>query len=165
MFGVGTKLEESIIKSNNQINSTVATRTWVLSTEWTRTRPSARLVCEWKHSGCPRLLEWWMLFFRACVCVLYCINKDKDDEDLPLLAFRRDVVNAKFLKYSKESKLSSSHVGIQNIPSHVCYNDTKHYQVKSEHKRIQNPLKHGRWSVFAGTVNGLKSILDDWEGS
>ena len=31
LFGVGTKLKESIFKSNNQINSTVTTRTWVLT--------------------------------------------------------------------------------------------------------------------------------------
>ena len=52
-------------------------------------------------------------------------------------------------------RLSSSHIGIRNIPSHVCYDDTKHYQVKSEHRRIQNPFKHLRRHVFALTVNGL----------
>ena len=41
--------------------------------------------------------------------VLHHINKDKGDESLPLLAFRRDVVNVIFLKYSKEGRLSSSH--------------------------------------------------------
>ena len=65
------------------------------------------------------------------VWVLYRINKDEGDESLPLLAFRRDVVNAIFLKYSKEGRLSSSHVGIRNIPSDVCYDDTKYYQVQS----------------------------------
>ena len=34
--------------------------------------------------------------------VLYRINKDESDESLPLLAFRRDIVNVIFLKYSKE---------------------------------------------------------------
>ena len=51
---------------------------------------------------------------------------DKGDEFLPLLAFRRDIVTAIFLEYSKDSKLSSSHLGIRNIPSDV-YDDTKHY--------------------------------------
>ena len=37
LFGVGTKLKESIIKNNNQISFTVTTRAWILSTEWTRT--------------------------------------------------------------------------------------------------------------------------------
>ena len=49
------------------------------------------------------------------------INKGKGDESL--LAFRRDVVSAIFLKYSKKDRLSLSHVGIRNIPSHVCYDD------------------------------------------
>ena len=71
--------------------------------------------------------------------VLYRINKDKGYESVPFLAFRRHVVNVIFLKYSKEGRLSSSHLGI-NIPSDVCYDDTKHYQVQSEQTRIQNPL-------------------------
>ena len=90
--------------------------------------------------------------------VLYRINKDKGNEYLPLLAFRRHVVNVIFLKYPKENKLSSSHLGIRNIPSDVWFDDTKHYQVQSEHRRIQNPLKHVRGSVFAKTVDSLKSL-------
>ena len=46
LFGIGTKLRESIFKSNNQINSTVTTRTWVLSKEWIRTWPNTGLVSE-----------------------------------------------------------------------------------------------------------------------
>ena len=53
------------------------------------------------------------------VRVLYRINKDKNDESLPLLSFRRDVFSVIFLKNSKEGRLSSSHSGIQNIPSDV----------------------------------------------
>ena len=60
--------------------------------------------------------------------VLYHIKKDQGDESAPLLAFERDIVNAIFLKYSKEGRLSSSHVGIRNISSDVD-NDTKHFQV------------------------------------
>ena len=71
------------------------------------------------------------------VWVLYRIKKDGGDESLPLLAFRRNDVNAIFLKYSNEGRLSSSHVGIRNIPSDVCYDDPKHYQVlQSEQRRI-----------------------------
>ena len=82
--------------------------------------------------------------------VLYRINKDEsDDESLPLQTFLRDVIHAIFLKYSKNSRLSPNHVGIRNIPSDICYDDTKHYQVQSEHRRVQNPFKHLRWSVFA----------------
>ena len=61
--------------------------------------------------------------------VLYRINKDEGDKSLPFLVFSRHIVNAIFLKYSKEGRLSSSHVGIRNIPSDVCYDVTKHYQV------------------------------------
>ena len=81
--------------------------------------------------------------------VLYHINKDKGDESLPLLFFRRHVVNVIFLKYSKEGELSSSHLGIQKIPSDVFFNSTKHYQVQSEHRRIQNPFKHLKGSDSA----------------
>ena len=65
------------------------------------------------------------------VWVLHRINKDEGSESLSLLAFRRDVFSAIFLKYSKKGRLSSSHVGIRNIPSDVCYDDTKHYQMQS----------------------------------
>ena len=60
------------------------------------------------------------------VQVLYRINKDKNDESLTLLSFQRDVFSVIFLKNSKEGRLPSSHSGIQNVPSDVCYNDTKH---------------------------------------
>ena len=40
----------------------------------------------------------------------------------------------RFLKYSKERRSSSNHVGTRNVPSEVCYNDTKHYQVASENE-------------------------------
>ena len=80
--------------------------------------------------------------------VFHRINKDEGDESLLLLARRRHVVNAIFLKYSKEGRLSSSHLGIRNIPSDVCYDDTKHYQVQSEHRRIQNTLKDIREGVL-----------------
>ena len=41
---------------------------------------------------------------RCCssVWVLHHINKDDGDESLPLLAFRRFVVNALYLRYLKE---------------------------------------------------------------
>ena len=91
-------------------------------------------------------------------CVLYCINKDKGDESLPVLTFRRDVVNAVFSEYSKEGKLSPSHIGIRNAPSDVCFDDTKHCWMKSELRCIQKLLSHLRWSVFAQIVSGLKSL-------
>ena len=66
------------------------------------------------------------------VWVVHRINKDEDDASLSFLAFRRDVVDAIFLKYSKEGRLSSSHVVIQNISSNACYDDTKQYQMQFE---------------------------------
>ena len=69
--------------------------------------------------------------------MLHRINKDEVNESLPLLAFLRDVVNAIFLKYSKDSRLFSSQVRIQSIPSNICSDDTKYYQVHSEHRRIR----------------------------
>ena len=81
---------------------------------------------------------------------MYRINKDEGNESVPRLALplRRNDVNTIFLTYSKEGRLSSSHIGIQNIPSDVCYDDTKNYYIQSEHRRIQNSFKHLRWSVF-----------------
>ena len=82
------------------------------------------------------------------VRVLYRFNKNEGDEYLLLLAFRRDVVNSIFLKYSREGGLSSSNRGIRNIPSDVRYDDAKHYHVQSKHRRTQNPFKHLRWGGF-----------------
>ena len=80
--------------------------------------------------------------------VLHHINKDEGDESLYLLALRRQVVNEIFRKYPKEGRLSSSHLGIRNIPSDVCCDDTKHYQVQYEHRPIQNTIKRLRGSAF-----------------
>ena len=66
LFRVGTKLKESILKNNNQINYTVTMRAWDFSTEWTRTLPSTGLVFEWKNVSGPRLCKWYMLFFKVC---------------------------------------------------------------------------------------------------
>ena len=101
------------------------------------------------------------------------LTKMKAMSPLPFLVFWKHIVNAIFLKYSKEGRLSSSHVGSRNIPSDVSCDVTKHYQVQSDHRRTQNPFKHLRWSVFAQTVSNIKSltgyaknsILDSWKGS
>ena len=87
-----------------------------------------------------------MLFFRVRG---YCNKLGKGDESLPLLAFRRHVVDAIFLEYSKEGNLSLSHEGIRNILSDICYDDTKHFSVESESTRIQNSFKHLKWSVLS----------------
>ena len=88
-----------------------------LSTEWTRSWPSTGLVSGRKNGGGSDLFQWWMLLF---------INKGEADDSLLLLSFRRHVVNTICLTYSKERRISFSHVGIRNIPSAVCYDDTKH---------------------------------------
>ena len=92
-----------------------------------------------KHRvGIQMKKSWWSLVVLKVdvvlqgVWVLYHISNE-DDEYLSLLSFWRDLVNAIFLKHSKEDRLSSSHVGIRNIPSDVCYINTK-YQVQSENK-------------------------------
>ena len=128
-----------MFKNNNQIGSTVTTRIWVLSIEWTSRCQSIGI----------RMKKWWWFPFVWIVdvsihgaLVLYRINKDKDNESLLLLAFRRHVVNVIFLKYSEEGRLSSNYLRTRNIPSDVCYDDTKLHQVQSEHRCIQNPVKH-----------------------
>ena len=68
LFDVGTKLKESTFKSNNQINFTVTTRTWILSKEFVRTWPNTGLVSN------ETLFQWQMLFFRVCGC---CIELTK----------------------------------------------------------------------------------------
>ena len=74
------------------------------------------------------------------------------------MAFGGDVINAIFPEYSKEGELFLSHIGIRNISSDLYYDDTKHYQMKSERRRIQTLFKHLRWNVFAQTVNGLNLL-------
>ena len=57
-LAVGTKLKESAFKSNSQINSTVTTRTWILSREWTRAWVITGFVGGWKNDDGPCLFEW-----------------------------------------------------------------------------------------------------------
>ena len=51
--------------------------------------------------------------------MFFHINKNKSDEFLPLLAFQKDVVNDIFLKYSKEGRSSTSHLGLYMCVSGV----------------------------------------------
>ena len=120
----------------------------------------------WPERGLGiRMKKWWWIPFAWMedvvlqgAWVLHCISKGESDESLPLLAFWRHAVNVIFVKYSKEVRLFLSHLRILNIPSDVCYDDTKHYQVQSEHRHIQSPFKYLRWSVFAQRANSLKSL-------
>ena len=102
---------------------------------------------------------WMVNVVLQGVWILYRIKIDESDQSLPLLAFRREVVNVIFLKYSEESRLSSSHVEMK-YPIRCLLSWPKHYQAQSEHRRIQNHFKHLRWSVFAYKFNGLKSVTD-----
>ena len=147
--------ETNIFEIINQISFTVTTKTWVLLTEWTRTWPSIGIrMKKWRWVQ----FVWIVNVVLQSAWVLCRINKDEGDESLTLLAFRWHVVNAIFLKYSKESRLSSSHLGIQNIPSDVCYDDKNYYQAQAEHRRIPNPFKHLREIVFDKTGDRLKSL-------
>ena len=58
LFGFETKLKESILKSNNQINSTVTSRIWVSSKEWIITLPNTGLVYELTNGDGTRLFDW-----------------------------------------------------------------------------------------------------------
>ena len=132
-------MKESLFKNNNQINSTIRTRTWVLWTKWTRIWLITVLVSEWKNGVCLNgLLKYvWVLYHINKVWWVYAFS-----------SFWRDVANAIFLKYSKEGRVSSSHIRIWNISSDFCWDDTKNLQVQSEHKHIHNPFKHLTLSVF-----------------
>ena len=103
-----------------------------------------------KHKIGIRMKKWWWLLVvwkvdvvLPCVWVLYCIN-NQDDECLPFLSFWGDLVNAIFLKNSKEGRLSSSHVEVGNIPSDFCYDN----------------IKHQMWSENKASVSCVKKILD-----
>ena len=70
-----------------------------LSPEWTTTWPSTKLYCNEKMVVVP--------VFSNGLCCYY----SEVLESLPFLAFRRDVDDAIFLKYSKEGRSTSSKCG------------------------------------------------------
>ena len=131
MFSVWIKLNKSIFKRNNKFNNTVTARTWVLSTKRTRPWPSTGLVSEQKNTGSLYLLKWLMLFFRMSRCCIVITEKNITIV-LAFDSFSKKCCITIFLIYSKEGRLFLSHVGIQNVRSDDCCNDTKHYQVPSE---------------------------------
>ena len=104
--------QQPINQTKQPISSTVTTRTWILSTIWTRMWPSI---------GIQMTKRWWFSFVwmvdvvLQCAWVLYHINKHEGNESLPLLAFRQHAVNVIFLKYLKEGRLRSSHLGIRKF--------------------------------------------------
>ena len=74
------KVEKKYIQEQQPINSTVTAGRWVLSTEWTRTRPGTGLVYKWTNDGAPALLSWMVDVVLHNARVLYRINKDEGDE-------------------------------------------------------------------------------------
>ena len=80
--------------------------------------------------------------------VFYPVKNYEGDESLLFLVFHRFIVNAIFLKYSKEGRLSLIHVGIPNIPSDICYDYTKHSRAQSEHRHTQNPFQASNMECF-----------------
>ena len=81
-----------------------------------------RVCIRMKNGGGPCLFDVVL----QGAWVLCRISKDEVHVSIAFLAFQRHVVNAIFLKYSKEGTLSLSHAGLRNIRSDVCYDDTKH---------------------------------------
>ena len=108
--------------------------------------------CQRKGSEHGKVFEWklWSCFPFVWIVdvviqgawVLYRIKKDKGffffqkrkKIKIKDKVFWRKTVNVIYLKYS------DIQIWIRNIPSDVCYDDTKHYQVQSEHRRILNSL-------------------------
>ena len=128
LFGVGTKLKENIYKNNNQISWTVTTRTWVFCQQ---NGPERGQVKYW-YTNEKKVMVHVCLNGRSCSSgwvgiVSYPILSYPKMKSLPLLAFRRHVVKIISLKYSKEDRLCSSHVGIRIIPSDVWYDNDLHF--------------------------------------
>ena len=73
------------------------------------------------------------------VWVLYRINKVKGGES----------VSSSFSKTCCQCRFSEIFKGRQIIYEPYSYDDAKHYQVQSEHGRIQNTFKHLSRNVFA----------------
>ena len=99
--------------------------------------------------------KWWLSPFvwmvdvvLQGVWVLYRVNKDKGNESLPFLVFRRHIVNDVFLKYSKDGRLSSSLVGIRNIPSDICYKWHKTLPVAIWTQAYSEPLQAFKMECF-----------------
>ena len=109
LLGVRIKLKKNIFKNNNQTNLTVTTRAGFFSKGWTRAFPSARLVSEWKNGSGPCLLKCSlfrckMLFFRMQGCCIILVKMKSMSLCLSYLII--------FLKYWKEGRSASSHVGV-----------------------------------------------------
>ena len=120
------KLKESIFKNNNQINYTVTTTTWVLSTEWSRTWSSKGLVLKWKMVVVPAWLKVGVVL--QGVVVIYCINKDECNESLAPSRFLERCCQYNFSEILKRRQIIFE-PGRNSLkyPINDCYDDTKHY--------------------------------------
>ena len=113
---------------------------WILEYTWILLEYTILLLqpeqgfCQQNGPERRQLQDWYQDEKYKMMVVPWClsiINRDEDDESLSFLVFWRHIVSAICLKYSKEGRLSSSHVGIRIIPLDVCYDDTKHWQMQS----------------------------------
>ena len=105
--------------------------------------------------------KWWLFPFAWMVDVvlqgvraLYRINKDENVESLSLLGFRRDVFSVFFLIYSKEADCPRAMQEFKISYQMFVMMTQNNTRSKSEHKRIQNFLKHLKMEGFVKTVNG-----------
>ena len=134
-------MKESIFKNNNQINSTATSKPWVCQ----QNGPESGQAQDW----CPNEK---IVVISVSLNGLCCSSEVL--ECLSLLTFLRDIVNAIFLKYSKEGRSSSSLLGNRNVSTDSCYDDTKHYQVPFEKQgRCKVCKKNSRHSCVECKVN------------
>ena len=119
------KLKESIFKNNNQINYSVTTTTWVLSTEWSRTWSSKGLIFKWKMVVVPACLNVHVVL--QGVVVIYCINKDECNESLAPSSFLERCCQYNFSEILKRRQIIlEPGRNSPKYPINDCYDDTKH---------------------------------------
>ena len=95
LFDVWIKLKESIFKNNNQINSTVTTRTGFSFERMGHSISNYKIGIRMKEMWCLRLLKrsmfrCWMLFFRM---------QDEFDESLPLQACNSEIFKGRQISF------------------------------------------------------------------
>ena len=99
--------------------------------------------------------------------ILHRVNKEDSDSSYSLSAFRWEVVNALFLKYSSEnpSKRNLSYIAIKDVPSDVPFNDARHYRVPSEKQgRCKVCKKNSRRSCNKSRVNLHDECFETFHG-
>ena len=93
-----------------------------------------------------RVKKWlWSLFLGMVnvvpqgAWILCRINKGQSAECLPFPVFWNHIFSMEFFRNN-----FPSHVEIRNTPSYAGFDDAKHYQTQSEHRRTQNIFKYLR---------------------